>query len=193
MNLAELSLVDLRSMMFVDGTNFLVELSRALDMPFKAEKPPPNTALVSREVLLTALNQLALTSPVRQFWFASFTGDDAGAFEYRSKLRAAYFTPVIFKKLQGQQEKRVDIALTTELLVNAHLKNFDVAVVVSGDADYLSVVEEAKRYGAHIFGCFFKQNCNSELQIAFDRFYPIEFEAEQSARYVNLLRGEAPL
>ena len=55
---------------------------------------------------------------------------------------------MIFKKLKNHPEKGVDIALTTALLVNAHQKNFDVAVVVTGDADHLSVVEEAKRSGA---------------------------------------------
>jgi uncharacterized LabA/DUF88 family protein len=109
--------------------------------------------------------------------------------DWKERLRANKFTPVIFKKLKNHPEKGVDIALTTALLVNAHQKNFDVAVVVTGGADYLSVVEEAKRSGAQIFGCFFKNNLSPELKIAFDRFFPIEVDASHASN----LQPDAPV
>jgi hypothetical protein len=176
-------------MLFIDGTNFLVELFRAFELEFKAESPPPNAARVAYLLLFHSLSKhLGATRGIRHFWFASFTGNDTDKTEYEKRLRANYFTPVIFKKLRAQPEKRVDIALTTALLVNAHQKNFDVAVLVSGDADYLSVVEESKRYSGQIFGCFFEQNINPGLQIAFDRFFPIKFDVGQKAQYITELK-----
>ena len=183
----------LRSMLFVDGTNFLIELGRVLNLQsFRAETPPPNAASVALTILSTALGGLH-TTPVRDFWFASITGTELDESNYKEQLRAHRFTPVIFKKIKNHREKRVDIALTTALLVNAHQKNFDVAVVVTGDADYLSVVEEAKRSGARIFGCFFNTNLNPELRIAFDRFIPIEFSTSDITTYPANLRPDAPV
>ena len=39
--------------------------------------------------------------------------------------------------------KGVDIALTTDMLSNAFLGNYDVAVLVAGDGDYVPLVEQA--------------------------------------------------
>jgi NYN domain-containing protein len=181
-------LTGMRSMLFIDGTNFLVEFSRFLGFEFRAESPPANTGLLARALILSALRDLGATRPIRHYWFASFTGNDTDQEEYQRRLRECFFTPIIFKKYRAQAEKRVDIALTTALLVNAQQKNFDIAVLVSGDADYLSVVEEAKRYGGQIFGCFFKQNLNPELEIAFDRFFPIETDEETKAGFAKQLQ-----
>ena len=43
--------------------------------------------------------------------------------------------------------KGVDNALTKDLLSNAFLDNYDVAVVITGDADYRPVIQEVERLG----------------------------------------------
>src|SRR4051794_12186407 len=43
--------------------------------------------------------------------------------------------------------KGVDISLTKDMLVQAFLGNYDIAVLVAADGDYLPVVEEVKRLG----------------------------------------------
>jgi hypothetical protein len=85
-------------MLFIDGTNFLIELFRAFNRPdFRAEKPPSNAANVSNDVILTALRELMGTRPVRHFWFASFTGNDDELLTYQERLRAGQFTPAKYK------------------------------------------------------------------------------------------------
>ena len=106
-------------MLFVDGTNFLIELGRVLGLQnFRAETPPPNAASVALTVLSTALSGL-YAIPVRDFWFASIIGTELDQSNYKEQLRAHRFTPVIFKRIRSHPEKGVDIALTTALLVNA--------------------------------------------------------------------------
>lgn len=58
------------------------------------------------------------------------------------------FTAEVFKKTRKQEkEKGVDIALTKDLLSNAFLNNYNVAVIMSGDAHYQPVIAEIKRLG----------------------------------------------
>ncbi len=163
---------DLKVMSFIDGSNLLIELSRFLDVPFRAEKPPDMAITLCRDLIYNTCGELGSTRAIRHSWFASIQGSGEGLKSYEGKLREAQLTPVIFPKSKGR-EKRVDIALTTHLLVEAFSRNFDIGIVVTGDEDFISVVQEAKRYGAQIFGCFFDTSINPDLKREFDRFFPI--------------------
>ncbi|HEX9597179.1 MAG TPA: NYN domain-containing protein, partial [Anaerolineales bacterium] len=63
-----------------------------------------------------------------------------------------------------------DIALTKEMLVNAFHQNFNIGILVSGDEDYVSLVNEVKRYGAVLWGAFFNHGLSNELFLACDHF-----------------------
>lgn len=165
-----------RWMMFVDGTNILVELSKYTQKNFRADKPPfaalETVALLLREIY--KFNPLPFT---RRYWFASYNGDEEYYFKYREKLRSTGFEPVLFKK-RGGREKGVDIALTREMLVNAFNQNFDHGIIVAGDEDYVSLVNEVKRYGQTIEGMFFEKGLSKELKIACDRFSILSNDSE---------------
>jgi len=102
---------------------------------------------------------------IRKYWFGSYQGDDHFFRSLREKLRECNFEPVMIKKRQGK-EKGVDISLTKEMLVNAFNNNFDVAFLIAGDEDYLTIVNEIKRYGAKIYGAFFSHGLSDELKIS---------------------------
>jgi hypothetical protein len=67
----------------------------------------------------------------------------------------------------------VNIALTKEFLVNAFYHNFDIGVLVSGDDNYVDLVNEVKRWGLRIHGSFFKDAARESFRDAFDSFYPM--------------------
>jgi len=46
--------------------------------------------------------------------------------------------------------KSIDGRLIFDLLVNTHEDNFDVAVIASGDKDYIPVIQEVKRQGKEV-------------------------------------------
>lgn len=97
-------------MVFVDGTNILVELSKYVSKQLRADKPPI-AALNAVNQLLWSVHNNTEQNIIRRYWFASYNGDDEYLFKYKEMLRSTGFEPVLFKKRNGR-EKGVDIALT---------------------------------------------------------------------------------
>ncbi len=161
-----------RMMIFVDGTNFLVQLSNFLHLNFRAEKPPwPAIGLANR--LIYEFTFMHGINIIRRYWFASYKGSDEFLMEYRLQLREHQFDPKLFPK-RGNREKGVDIALTKEMLVNAFQNNCDIVVLIAGDEDYVELAEEVKRYGQRIVGLFFREGLSEHLRLAFDGFTYID-------------------
>lgn len=155
-----------RIMVFVDGTNLLVELTKELDIKFRADKPPPSAFRYAQHWIRPFRNHHTV---IRAFWFASYHGSDEYSDKIRSDLRKYGFEPILFKKRDGK-EKGVDIALTKEMLVNAFNQNFDIGYLFAGDEDYVGLVNEVKRYGPIVRGMFFEHGLSEELRLAFDSF-----------------------
>lgn len=170
-----------RIMGFIDGTNLLIELSKEFQVKFRAEKPPL-PALSMAKLLINHLFQGTGKIPIRKYWFASYQGNDNDYIQYAKELRKLTFEPVLFKKHKGK-EKGVDIALATEMLVNAFNQNYDIGVLVAGDKDYVGLVKEVKRYGPIIHGGFFERGLSEDLVLAVDNFS--NFTKNQNVNYNN--------
>jgi uncharacterized LabA/DUF88 family protein len=70
----------------------------------------------------------------------------------------------------------VDITLTKDMLVHAFNDNYDAAVLVTGDGDYIPVVEELKHMGKSVYLVFFEDDgagLNKELRLACDKFFKL--------------------
>jgi uncharacterized LabA/DUF88 family protein len=154
---------------FIDGSNLLIELSKKLNIDgFRADKPPLDI-LAKATLLIHHMFTAPGYVPIRKYWFASYQGSESDHVNYAKELRRLGYEPVLFKKLNGK-EKGVDIALATEMLVNAFNQNYDIGVLVAGDKDYVGLVNEVKRYGPIIHGAFFERGLSEDLAIAFDAF-----------------------
>jgi uncharacterized LabA/DUF88 family protein len=163
------------TMYFIDGSNLLIELARQIPGGFRAEAPVPEAITVARDILTKRLGFVDPASIIRAYWFASYRGSDEIRRQYAVALRKAEFEPRLFPRI-GDKEKGVDIDLTREMLVNAFARNFQRAVLIAGDADYVTLVNEVKRYGVSICGAFFPGPALSDdLRLAFDRFYELIF------------------
>lgn len=158
-----------RYMFFIDGTNFLIELAKEINIPFRAEKPPLSTFNFAKMLIEDIEQYIDSHQIIRHYWFGSYQDSDKERKEINSYLRECNFEPILIQKKKGR-EKGVDISLTKEMLVNAFNQNFDVGYLISGDEDYLSLVIETKRYGPQIHGAFFEHGLSEELKIAFDKF-----------------------
>jgi uncharacterized LabA/DUF88 family protein len=62
----------------------------------------------------------------------------------KKQIRQIGFHPEVFKKKHGVKSKSVDITLSKDLLVHAFYNNYDVAVLIAGDGDYVPLVQEVK-------------------------------------------------
>jgi uncharacterized LabA/DUF88 family protein len=115
---------------------------------------------------------------VRAYYYASTTGGEDVVGVVRNKLWHIGFQPVIFKKPKNRSAtKGVDIALTTDLLSNAYRDNYDAAVLIAGDGDYVPLVEEVKRLGKVVHVAFFSakgHGLSPELRLASDVFWELD-------------------
>jgi hypothetical protein len=114
--------------------------------------------------------------PERCYYYTSTHGDKDAIEDVHDKLAEVGFSPVVIHWPRNQKEsKGVDISLTKDMLVHAFLGNYDVAVLVSGDGDYVPVVEELKRLGKWVIVAFFGKDdgLNSKLLRAPDQYYSL--------------------
>ena len=85
----------------------------------------------------------------RAYYYTSVVGDEQRIKSVEQSLWENGFQAKVFKKQNKQtKSKGVDIALATDFLSNAFLNNYDVAVLIAGDADYIPMETEGCRGSA---------------------------------------------
>jgi hypothetical protein len=176
-----------RWMLFIDGENFTLRAQKlAQERGVTLTEGPnymrdvfvwlpglrPTTAITNTENTPLQVQPHA----VRAHYYTSVVGDDQKVQEVRNALWSLGFHPEVFKKSRKEEKaKGVDIALTKDLLSHAFLNNYDVAVLFSGDGDYVPVVNEVKRLGKAVYVCAFSQfGLSNELRLASDMFFENE-------------------
>jgi len=174
-------------MLFVDGENFTMRAQNiAQDNHIILIEGP----YYSRDVYIwlpglrstTAITNTEHTRlhvqphAIRSHYYTSVLGDDNKVIETKESLWAIGFSPEVFKKSRREEKaKGVDIALTKDLLLHAYFDNYDVAVLISGDGDYVPVINEVKRFGKAVYVCSFaKAGLSQDLRLASDMFFEIE-------------------
>jgi uncharacterized LabA/DUF88 family protein len=186
-----------RWMLFVDGENFAIRAEKvARDKGIKLVPGPyympnvfawlpgirPTVALTNNEATPIHVQPHA----VRAHCYTSVSGDEQMVQQVREALWSLGFAPEVFKKVRKDEKaKGVDIALTRDLLSHAHFDNYDVAVVMSGDGDYVPVLNEVKRLGKVVYvGSFPGVGLSNELRLASDMFFSMEqFFCDQWERF----------
>lgn len=71
-------------------------------------------------------------------------------------------------------EKGIDVAIAVEALSLAHRGAYDCCVLVSGDGDYVELVEAIKRNGQHVECAMFKNQSAGVLLEYADVFRPLD-------------------
>ncbi|MBI4344749.1 MAG: NYN domain-containing protein [Euryarchaeota archaeon] len=77
------------------------------------------------------------------------------------------------KKCKGRlKQKGVDVFLATDMVNKAHLNHYDIALLVTGDDDYLDLVKTVKDIGGKlVFGAYDPETASKELVRCFDHRY----------------------
>jgi uncharacterized LabA/DUF88 family protein len=172
-------------MAFVDGENFAIRGQEILTAA-GIEPSPAAVGWHERDVFLWYPNShpaepLGLASaqsynenpPLRSHYYTSVQGDEPKLAEVRERLRALFFHPDVFKKEKGRRSKRVDITLARDMLSDAYQGNYELAVLIAGDADYLPLVEEVQRRGRQVALSFFGNVTSDELRLQADRWWDL--------------------
>lgn len=108
---------------------------------------------------------------IRSYYFTSVAGDDAKRDKVRTALWKLGFDAHVFRKDKSRGSKGVDIALTREMLSHAFRDNYDAAALVSGDSDYIPLIQEVKSLGKRVDLWFLPcKGLSEELKLTADSF-----------------------
>jgi len=115
----------------------------------------------------------------RAYYYTTDTAAGAEWTETRLALRALGFEPRLFQRRQGRS-KAVDVALASEMLALGAAGQYEAAVVVAGDGDYVPLLEAVKRLGLHVGVAFLAADTSPELRIAADEYIDLTEHLVQS-------------
>lgn len=173
-----------RWMMFVDGEGLAI---RGRELLHARSLEPHVGPLYEPDVFLWAPVSPAPrhvfdplhSAPLEEFairwhYYTALQGDDVKLDSVRDRLHALGFDPHVFKKT-SKKSKGVDISLARDFLGHAYKDDFDAAVLIAGDADFVPLVEDVKRLGKQVFVLFFpSQGLGVELRRHSDAFFDFE-------------------
>lgn len=124
---------------------------------------------------------------LRATYYTSATGDDARLNQIRDELKElkvgrhrASFTPntlspCVFKKHnKSRSSKGVDIQMCVDILGNVYRGNTDSILIMSGDGDFVPLIEEVKRAGVLVYVTAFSDGVNPELARSSDSFRTLD-------------------
>jgi uncharacterized LabA/DUF88 family protein len=150
-------------MLFVDGSN-MIHSSQRFSKGFKIDYGRLKTELVGNRQL------------VRPHFFASYDSNKIPEPFYDALRSLGYEVTVKPKRdriISGKQvsiEKGVDVALVTKMLTHAFQGTYDVAILVSGDSDYVEAMQVVKDRGKTVEIAGFKGSVGKELRRVADKF-----------------------
>ena len=72
------------------------------------------------------------------------------------------------------RQKGVDTLVAIDMLSKAYENHYDVAILVSGDDDFLDLVRAVKDAGKQVFGAFSEKHVSDDLKFSFDRRFDLE-------------------
>jgi len=159
-------------MVFIDGENLAIRYKNIL----KDRTVPKDVAY--KENLYVWSHQLdnlvESYTVIRKYYYTSVQGASPKIESIIDELKALGIeVPRVFKKEKGRSTKRVDISLATDMLTQAHRKNFDIAVLVAGDEDYVPLVESIMAEGCRVWLWFFNEGLSAALQRTADYYRDI--------------------
>jgi len=93
-----------------------------------------------------------------------------------------------------EEQKEVDVAMACEMVVHALRDHYDVAVVVSGDRDFIPAIQQVQSAGKRVEVAAFNTSVAGELKRVADGYHELERMPLLSMFSVqNDLRASAPL
>ncbi len=162
-------------MVFIDGENLAIRygallLSRS-GRPATHVRHRPDTFVWS-----TGLNNAcAFHHVIRKHYYTAIQGDVPAIEALHDEIAAAGFeAPRVFKKTRNRGSKRVDVSLTTEMLSHATRGNYETAILVAGDEDYVPLVKAVQDEGRRVVLWFLNDGLSPALRRAVDHFANIE-------------------
>ncbi len=162
-----------RVMIFIDSSN-LFHACKAFRQGFKMDYEK------LRDVLSAGRKM------IRTYFYASFNPENKEIKERQTRFYNALqekgfhvVTKPLRKRNDGLIEKGIDIALAVDMLSLGFHKAYDVAILVSGDGDFIPAVNVIKSLGLRVEVAMFMNALNPDLKRIADRFIALDELADK--------------
>jgi uncharacterized LabA/DUF88 family protein len=161
-------------MTYVDGENLAIRYGTML-----GESSPFGHVSFERNVYvwsaLLNMDAHVTVNTVRRYYYTTVAGDECRRNRIHDLLQSQGIqNPRVFHKDKAKGSKRVDISLCVDMLLQAHAGNYDAAVLVAGDEDYVPLVEAVKAQGRQVFSWFVSSGLSPHLKRASDHFFNLD-------------------
>lgn len=163
-----------RAMVFIDGENLAIRYADELN-----GKDHVRHVIYEKDVYvwskMLCMQKSNSVNMIRRYYYTSATGDDDKLNNvYDSLKKAGIEAPRVFKKYKSRGSKRVDISLAVDMLSHAHRNNYDIAILVAGDEDYIPLVESVMAEGKRVYLWFLENGLHKNLKRKVDYFYDLK-------------------
>lgn len=159
-------------MMFVDGEN----LAKRFGAILKTDELKSHVKYEQDVYVWSSLasRRNGPQDVIRRYYYTSAPGDQPSRDQIAEQLKLLGIeAPRVFHRPRNGRSKRVDITLTTDMLTHAHRKNYDIAILVAGDEDYVPLVEAVKAEGRRVALWFVPDGLSPALRAAADHYWNI--------------------
>lgn len=174
---------------FADGENLVF---RYQAMIAKGAKPKGDVIHIPDLLVWhPRIMDIYLSDVVRVLFYQTCVGDDhkiTSSMQAIKEIRYSYavvsgsedeysgsLIPRIFKKeKKSVKTKSVDINLTVEMLRCSNNAQIDVLFLLSGDGDYLPLIQEASRNGKQVWVAAFSDGLNATMSLVADEFINLD-------------------
>lgn len=174
-----------RMMVFIDGENLVFNFQK-----FKDNWGVYDDILHKKDVYVwreSSLDDLKQIEVIRAFYYTYMVGNDEMYSNIIEEIKSLEFNqnslsiipnnimPCVFKKLKKEKNtKGVDIKMTVDILTNIYHDNLDIVYLMSGDGDYVPIIEEAQRWGKLVYLAAFSNGLNKKLKNIVDKFIDLD-------------------
>lgn len=162
-----------RVMVFVDGENLAIRYGEKLgnSTPFRHINFEKDVFVWSPYLNFTTHKDCDI---IRRYYYTSVMGDEKKQEEIHDRLRLVEIeAPRVFKRHKKRGSKRVDISLAVDMLTHASRKNYDLAVLVAGDEDYVPLVDAIMAEGCRVCLWFLENGLSPILRRQVDLYFDI--------------------
>jgi len=130
--------------------------------------------------------------PFRLYCYGSYTGAEREAFNaFKERLKSLRDVEIyLVERSRGEREKGIDVRLAVDMLVHAAWNNYDVAILVSGDADFEPLVRRVRDLGKKVYITFYPYAIAETLKDASDGLIDLRLETLVSKPLADIIINE---
>lgn len=176
-----------RMMVFIDGENLVFRFQDMLEKKYI----PRNDVLHEPEIYMwhPRIIRVGGLEIIRVTYYTSAVGDEVKISTVSQKIkgikyefndsqripRTGFLLPKVFKKdKQTVKTKGVDINIAVDMLTHTFKNSVDSVYLVTGDGDYLPLIEEVMRNGKKVYLAALSSGLNPSLKTSVDTFFDLD-------------------